>query len=629
MSDFIDDLLDDAPSGPIPTPINRNHGPAHGHMVPNPGIHVANKPAVGHPPSGGPIRLPSQMPSANPRAPANYATHPPGVNQGYADPRMVAPAATSMHMPSGISAPGIPSSVPKAGIVLKGAPTSAVPVNPSSVRMMTGVQPGIPSSGLSSMAVPSGGGGLQSMAVPGNHAPAQRLAPQHAPQPQVHHAPAAQAKPQPVSKAASSAAAANPVPISAPPVKKQMVNENGASRARNADGTAASSRDGEGDDDEEDLIPKDERTRDPIIYGKAMSDDLLRAERAKDEQRRLVNPQVVRIRVDAVCKEMGMSYDPRIAETISLALQQRIDDALRTFVANSKRRMDVEGESCISGDSVLATAADGSASRVVRSSNARLYFTEQEKKKQEARDARVAAKLAAESGTALMDASAKRRETEEMEETVLGFGGPRRRNANIDSLMSGVESSGGGLLAAGPLGGATMGATAHSASASSAISIKDRKRRVTLGDALTFLRSDEHMKHTQLTLNTLAGIKVPESAVYTASQLAAPSSSSRPSMGVTTRSSAVTQPPSAAPSAATSTIPKYTVNPVPVVVKTNPAVGVSAGIPQGGARPPTANAGLASFSNQTHTRPVPGNQPPPGMMSKGPSMAPSMPPTRK
>lgn len=622
MDSFIDDLLDDEPSVPASVPVNRTTAPSHGHMMPNPAQQAAGRPMPGHHAQAGANRLPVQLPNTAGRPPATYGQLQPGAVPTYTDPRMGTPSAAPIHMGPGIAHGGVPSAAPKAPITVKAGPVSVAPTGAVPLRVM----PGAPGGGLQSMS----GGGLQSLSTAGGMAPGPRMPAQGVPV-QGHHmassVPHSAPIPQTVSsKAATAAAVPKPIPASAPAAKKQMVGAEGQARARNADGSIAMVKEENNDDEEEDLIPKDDRTRsDPIQHGRGMSNGEIAMAFEKDANRRLVNHTAVRIKVEAVCKENDIGVESKVAETIALALHRRIEEALKEMINFSKRRMDVEGESSTSGESVIG--AD-STTRVVRSSNARHYLNEQEKRKQEAREARVAAKKAAESGQALTDASTKLRENEEMAETVLGFIGGRRKNANIDAMMAGVEPTASGHgNASGALSMATLSAPGNAA-ASAGVSIKDRKRRVTLGDALTFLRTDDHLKTSQLTLNAMAGVKLPDSAVFTASQ-AASSTQGRPPTIITR--SAATQPPSATNANGTVYSNKYPANPLQVTptainqpkVPMPTTTQMRPAVPQAG--------GLATFQPTTHTRPMPGNQPTaPGMLvNKGPSMAPSMPPTRK
>lgn len=623
LDDFVNDLLDDDLPGPPSTNVNRPMAPTHGHMLPNPAQQVAGRPMAGHHPVPVANRHPVAMPNTGARPPAAYGQMQPGTVPTYNDPRMGAPSAAPHQMAPGIAHTGVPSAAPKTTISVKGASVAVAPGGQVPIRAM----PGVPGGGLQSMS----GGGLQSLSSAGGVSAAPRMPAQGMPT-QGHHMPSAvpqtAAIPQSVSsKAATAAAVPKPIPASGPAAKKQMVSADGQSRPRNADGSAVTVKDeNNGDEEEEDLIPKEERQREPIRYGTTMSQSTLAAELEKDANRRLVNQTAVKIKVDAICKDADLSYDSKVAETIALALHRRIEEALKEMINFSKRRMDVEGESSTSGEAVMG--AD-STTRVVRSSNARHYLNEQEKKKQEARDARAAAKKAAESGQALTDASTKLRENEEMAETVLGFIGGRRKNANIDAMMAGVEPATGGLAtAAGPLSMATLSSTGNAA-ANAGLSIKDRKRRVTLGDALTFLRTDDHLKTSQLTLNAMAGLKMPDSAVFSASQASVSSSAHRPT--IQTRSAAA-QPPSATNANGTVYSNKFPANPIQV---TPTAMGQPKAVPMPAAaqsRPVVPQGGgLANFQATTHTRPMPGNQPTaPGMMvNKGPSMAPSMPQPRK
>jgi hypothetical protein len=301
-----------------------------------------------------------------------------------------------------------------------------------------------------------------------------------------------------------------------------MTSESGASRARNADGSLKDEYTGEEDDEE--LISRDveETTAEPIHYGKStLSEEGMRRERLKDEERKLVNTQVVKAKINSMCSKEGVRASPKLAEAVALALHQRLYTVIDTLVEFSRRRMDLEG--------------DTGASNIVRSSNPRLYLKEQETKRNEEREKRIAEKLAAESGTSALDPSALRRQEEEMNATVLDFAGPARRpRANLAAKLDGTGAGSQHIGMAQPLNADSTG--------QSYASIKDRNRRITLGDALRFMRQDMHCKHLPLTANTMAGLKIPDSYFASPSQISSSSYSGAPtttSGGITTRSGVV------------------------------------------------------------------------------------------
>jgi hypothetical protein len=343
-------------------------------------------------------------------------------------------------------------------------------------------------------------------------------------------------RPQPVSQASSTAAMSRPAPsttpTAGPAAKKQVLSETGQTRARNADGSAASSKDQ--DDDEEDLITKEVEyvASEPIRHGATkMSEEELRRERSKDEARKVANVRVVRAKIDEICGREKIGVGSKVADALALGLQRRLEDVMKSLVILSKRRLDTDADSEF----------------VVRSSNVRLFLKDQDQKRVEAREKRIAEKEAAVAGTTVMDPSAQRRQEEETAATVLDMAAPRRTTTlTLAALAPNAGSAPGTAL--GSLSAATLGSNAGAYSSASASSIKERQRRVTLHDALHFLTSDPHSRHSKLTLSTLAGLKVPEPtsispAQYAATAVTAPSAPTQPT-GVQTRSSAQSTPSS-------------------------------------------------------------------------------------
>lgn len=308
-------------------------------------------------------------------------------------------------------------------------------------------------------------------------------------------------RPQTVSQASTNAAMAKAA-TQGPAQKKQMTGDGGA-RARNADGSLKKQDDEDGDEEEE-LIGKEDETvlYEPIRMGAVkMSEEELRQERTKDEQRRLTNLKVIQAKLAQVCASEKVACGPKVGEALALALQRRFEQVMATVVDLSKRRTDLEADS------------PANQMRWVRSSNARVYLKKQEESRQAERENRLREKEATEKGAntaSALDPSALRRQEEETTATVLEMGLARRLPTLTPSALAAATSS-------------------HQQSkesvASTSASIKERQRRVTLHDTLNFLLADPYLKHSLLTLKVLAGIKAPEPTTYSVGG-AAPSSAS-------------------------------------------------------------------------------------------------------
>jgi len=435
----------------------------------------------------------------------------------------------------GLSAMGTKLSANPQGITISGKPSTI----PSLVRP-AGASPITVISSSASHAVPStSAGGHHLPASQTSNAPAAEFSRTSSGPISAPHAasttagtPTAsttQRAAQPVSAKTSASSMSRAVSSTTVPApKKQMISADGVSRARNADGSASSSSGGYGggaggdDDDDDDGEDRDdlitrqdaeEVSLDPIIHGKSkLTEEEMRRERMKDENRKIVNARVVKVKSDAICAGEHLRASPKLSEAIALGLQRRLEDALTLMVEYSRRRMDFEG--------------DISSPYIARSSNTRLYLKEEERRKQEEREKRIATKLAAESGTAVLDPSALRRQEEETAATVLDMaGGARPRRTGLAALSSAMDVSSSGTYSSSAAAGSHI-STATASSTMQSHSIKDRSRKVTLHDALNFLRQDAHCKHSMLTLNTLAGIKPPESSIVSVAQYNAAGSTS-------------------------------------------------------------------------------------------------------
>lgn len=611
-----DDLFDDVDPGMAPmAPVQQmGHGahPTGAQMAPNavprgglgaiPGQHL-----------GGPVPMPGarQVPHLPGNAVPGGPSHAPVPAGGLRTFNAGMPGAQTVHLgPTGVSVPNAHHPTPTSNTYPNAHPSTAptIPAGglggfkpvPNSVSSATNSQNPQIAAGISQVgsvprlagtAVPSGGlqglVGLQG-AAPNMAKPTATNA----------KAPANGASaPQAVSAKAAAAAASKPV-AAGPAVKKQMLSADGQSRARQADGSSVN----EMEDEEEELIPKDERVREPIMLGRGMSEAQWREALQRDEFKRIIDPKIVRVRIDSVCESEKMAFDPRIADTIAYALQRRITDTLGQIIEFSRRRLDAEGENTIGGEMAISMATTRSANgapRVVRSSNARLYINNQEKERQEAREARIAARVAASAGTVLEDAHAKRRQEEETQETVLSFAGRRRAPAQP-------------VLAPHAANAAD--------SAQLAISIKESKRRVTLSDAVTFLRTDPHVRNSQLTLNVMAGLKLPDSATYTHEQVAAAARST--GYGSSSHHSAHSSSHMATRSSTAHYSSSSAGNGVGATKFSSPPAAHASSTMQ--VRPQAAPVSTApqprpAAAPTPHTRPIPGNQP---SSAKGPSMAP-------
>jgi hypothetical protein len=628
MDSFVDGLFDDDglnPGSQVPpthatTVVPRMAGTVipntviRGPVGPNP-LSVAGVPSSGlgsfTPGSLGPSR-----PSSMPNYPPSTLTH----TQQHSD--------IKMHVPSSrpVSGPLIPGGVLSSTVPSAGFASSNVPlgngVGGGLASMQTKLVPNSAMPSNSGVVLPNQAG-IRVSLPPSNTAMTQP--PKVAVQPQAVSTKTATAS---MAKVVSSTA-------SSPAAKKQMVSESGQSRARNADGTIKD--EGGGDEEDEELITREveETAFEPIMYGKSrLTDEEMRRERAKDEDRRIVNARVVKVKVAAICDKEKVKYSDKVAEAIALGLQRRIEGALEMMVEFSRRRMDVEG--------------DTASSCISRSSNARLYLKEEERKRQEEREKRIAEKLAAESGTAALDPSVLRRQEEETAATVLDFaGGARARRPNTlqtTQFMSHVNKDGSSSsmdISTGHAGNTSA------TSASSMTSIKDRNRRVTLNDALNFLIQDLHAKNSLITLNTMAGLKIPEAYAVTTSQYSGASAPTTTAGGMTTRSSASSQSGAAYASSSSSSSTATATNPSIIPTTTGTATllthtqpqryaAVIAGQPS--ARPTTAqssspspSSGLSGVTTTTGTpiqRPIPSNMPPnsvsPRLVTSRPSPAPTM-----
>ena len=522
--------------------------------------------SAGYPQHGRPptvvATLPPKGPMTAPQTASSIPKYPPQQQHG-------APAQ-GIILPASVPSTGFAGTQPK--MVVTGAPGAGL----ASISTATATRPGMVNSPVLAGATTISGG---------------------------NSGPPSAARPQPVSSASATAAMSRPAPSTTtsagPAAKKQATGEGGQTRARNADGSAVSVKNE--DDDEDDLITKEVEyvAPEPIRHGvNTMNEEQNRRERAKDDSRRVANVTVIRAKIDEICAKEKLGVGAKVADALALGLQRRLEDVMKGLVTLSKRRLDTDADS---------------SDYVVRSSNVRLFFKEQEQKKTEAREKRIAEREAAVAGTSVMDPSAQRRQEEETAATVLDMAAPRRiTTLSLASTLAPAANS-----TTGPLSSATAGSNTTTYSSGAASSIKERQRRVTLHDAVHFLTSDPHSRHSRLTLSTLAGLKVPEPSSITQAQYASTSiSAPTPSSGAQTRSMAanvVSHPPGGA-TVSTNMPPARTTPPqsqqvqshIPVNTAPRPitaqnvgphsssatAAMTSAGVPN--------NGGLAGFTTASH-----------------------------
>lgn len=312
---------------------------------------------------------------------------------------------------------------------------------------------------------------------------------------------AASARPQTVSAASATAAMARPATgTPGPAAKKQMTSVDGQGRARNADGSLKKDE----EDEEEELIGKEDEVvaYEPIKLGGArMTEEEMKAERAKDEQRRVANLRVIKAKIDSICATERIACGQKVAEAMALGLQRRLEEVVASVIDLSKRRIDVE--------------ADSPTNQIhwVRTSNPRVYLKKQEEARAMEREKRLAEREAQEKGQsgASLDPSALRRQEEETTATVLEMGLARRLPAMTASALAAAASSNANPLTSSKSHSA-MNDTSSASSA--AASIKERQRRVTLHDGLNFLLSDPQLKHSLLTLRVLAGLRGPDPTLF-------------------------------------------------------------------------------------------------------------------